>query len=189
MLIIILSPILAYFIDYIRTKLFIPKTATFIFIVLMTIPTLLVWVTGYNYSKSVFLWSAEMLIVMSAFLSLFTLIDNRIALKAAITALATLTILPLAFLGEMGASFGGGSREVINKSEFKNYIALQLEPQLYEKEKTLRIKKTQLFGLIEKTIFETWYLDTLPSSNCKYFIEDNITMLVYDVCKQQFTAD
>ena len=88
----------------------------------------------------------------------------------------------------MGASYGGGEREVISQSNYKNYIAQQLEPKLYEDEKTLRIKRTRLFGFIEKTIFETWYTDTLATNKCKYYFEDNNLQLVYDLCKQELTS-
>jgi hypothetical protein len=88
------------------------------------------------------------------------LIDNRVALKAAITALLTLTIASITLMGQVAASYPGGGRELITESKFRNYIALELGPQLYEDEKILRVMKTQLYGFIEKKIFETSYIDS-----------------------------
>ena len=143
---------------------------------------------GYNYSDIKFLWYAEMFISTSGLLAFYSIIGNRIGPKLAISIVATLFIIAITFLGAMGASYGGGEREVISQSNYKNYIALQLEPQLYEDEKTLRIKRTRLFGFIEKTIFETWYTDTLATNKCKYYVEDNSLQLVYDLCKQELTS-
>ena len=188
MLILILSPALAFVSDFIRQKLFISKKWIFLLICVSTIPSLIIWLAGYDYSEIKLLGYAIMFIIASGFLAFYSLIDNRFGLKIAISILASLFILAITFLGAMGTSFGGGKREVISQSKYKNYIVLHLEPQLYEDEKTLRIKKTRLLGFIEKTIFETSYIDTLVTQKCQYYFEDNKVHLVYDLCKQELTS-
>ena len=162
MLIIILSPTLALASDYIRQKLFIAKKWVFLVIFLMTIPSLLIWLTGYNYSEVQFLWYAIMFIIAGVLLTFYTLVDNRIGLKAAISVIATLPIIGITFLAAMGTSYGGEGREIITKFEFRNYIALQLEPQLYEDGKTLRIKKRSYSELLRKRFLKHGILTRYP---------------------------
>ena len=160
----------------------------YLIIALATFPSIMIWIPGYNYSDMKIQWVAIMLVIFSLILPFYSLIDNRFSLKIGISVLITLPLLAIVFLSEIGASYGGGEREIINKVKFENYIAFQLEPKLYEKEKTLRIIKTQLGGFIEKTIFETWYLDNLTKPDCKYYFGDNNKKLIYDLCKKQLKA-
>jgi hypothetical protein len=186
MFILILSPILALAGDFIRQKLHISKKWVFLAISLLTIPSIIIWLAGYNFSDAQLGWYAIMFIIMCIFLGLYSLIEHRFTPKAVISVIATIPIVAVTFLGGMGSSWGG-RREVISKAKLDNYIALQLGPQLYEKEKIIRLKETRLFGIIEKTIFETEFIDTSNFNECKLFVGDNKIQLIYDVCNNKLT--
>ncbi len=189
MLILAISPVLAFACHYISQKIFLSKKGVSLIIAIVTLPSLIIWMTGYDYSDIAFHWFATMLIIMSIFWGIFTIIHERTGLKFAIAIVGTLPIIGIVILASIGASFGGGEREVINEAKFNNYIALELEPKLYEKEKTLIVNKTQLFGFIEKTILETWFTDTSFAKRCKYYVEDKEILLVYNLCEKRLTSE
>ncbi len=101
--------------------------------------------------------------------------------------IATVPVLIITYLGTMGAGFSGGSREVLNKSTFKNYIAFELESKMYEDYNTLIIDKTMFNNLISKTIYETTFTDSSKMYACDAFTTDNKTHLKYDLCNHKLS--
>jgi hypothetical protein len=108
-------------------------------------------------------------------------------IKVILAIILALSILVVAFLGSLGAEFGGGKREVISKSVLGNYIAYELEPKMYEGYNTLIVERTMLNNFISKNIFETTFTNSTKKYNCEVLIADNNTSLKYDLCNHNLS--
>lgn len=150
-------------------------------------PMVLIWTTGYNFSTKTHHWLALTITLTFFCFIFFTILNIKDKYKFLIAIVMTLPVLAITYLGTLGAEFGGGSREILNKRSFKNYIAFELGPRMYEPYNTLIIDKTLFNNFISKTIYETTFTDSSKKYSCDTYITDKKTQLKYDLCNHKFS--
>ncbi len=187
MIVVILSPVLAFILHLVDQKLRLSKRLVFIIGSFLTIPTCIVWLSGYNFRNENILSSSKMLIIATILWGMFSFIHKRLLLKTVLTVLIMVFLSGFIFLSSMGKSWAG-TREVLATAVFENYVALELGPQLYESDHILRVKKTQIKGFIEKVVFETPYKPEPEKLQCKEYFNDDKTQLVYNFCVKTISS-
>ena len=164
------------------------RRTTFL-IILSIIPSILLEFTGYSFSNRLYSYIATTLFLTGFQLAIFTIVNVRHSVKlvAAVAFLFILGFIVLggAFLGD----WGGGSRIINKEAHFRNYKALTLEPALYSSNKVLRVKKTALAGLLQKTIYEQDLPDSAKGIFCDINFRDGNEKLVFDFCKNTLGSD
>jgi hypothetical protein len=182
-----LAPLFSFVIEYFRKRLNLPKSTIIFLFILIISPILLIWATGYDFSIQTYHWLGLTIILTSICFIFLTILNVKNTYKFLIAITMTLPILAITFLGSLGAEFGGGSREILNKSSYKNYIAFELEPKMYEPYNTLIINKTMLNNIISKTIYETTFTDSSKKYTCDTYATDKKVQLKYDLCNHKLS--
>lgn len=188
MAILLISPLAALLIDFISRRYAVARKGLLGILFILTIPTLIIWFAGYNYSNRQVFWMAVALLVASLLSGLYSIIHVRPAVKVFFT---ILTIAALAFFSYAVvflSGYTGNPRKTISTTQYKNYFALRLEPSLYSNREVLVVEKTRLKGFITKTVHKAELPVKDSFSNCQYFFSDERTRLVYDLCHQQLTS-
>lgn len=188
MAILLLSPLAALLIDFMSRKYAVARKWTLGILLIGTIPTLLIWLTGYNYSDRQVFWMAVALLVTGLLCACYFILHVRPAVKLFFTILATAALAFFSYAVVFLSGNASQPRHAISTAQYKNYLALRFEPPLYSDREVLVVEKTGLQGFIRKTVFETDLPAKDAVSNCQYFLEDGKTRLVYDLCHQKLTA-
>lgn len=187
MVTVILSPVLAFILHLIDQKMRLSKRLIFIIASFLTIPSFIIWLLGYNFKDEDVFSCSKMLAIASILWILFTFVDKRVVLKAAGTAVITILLSGLVLISSMGKSWSG-KRQILTRTIFGNYVALELGPQLHESKNLLRVKKTQLNGFIEKVVFETTYNPIPEIVQCKEYFNDVKRKMAYDFCVKTISS-
>lgn len=182
------SPFAALLIDFIRRKYGIAGRWFLGVLLVLTIPTLLIWSAGYNYSNRSLYWIAVAFLVASLLSAFYFLLHVRPAVKVFFTIAATAALAFFAYAVVFLSGYAGHPRHTISTAKYKNYHAFRLEPPLYSNQEVLVVEKTGLKGFIVKKVHETELPAKDSLSQCQYFFNDGKTRLVYDHCHQKLSA-
>jgi hypothetical protein len=184
----LLSPLAALLIDFMGRKYAVARKWTLAILLIGTIPTLLIWLAGYNYSDRQVFWMAVALLVTSFLCAFYFILHVRPAVKLFFAIVATAALAVFSYAVVFLSGNPGQPRHAISTARYKNYLALRIEPPLYSDREVLVVEKTSLQGFIRKTVHETELPAKDSVSNCQYFFKDGRTRLVYDLCHQKLTA-
>jgi len=184
MFVLALSPMFALMADLIRKNLSIRRRWIFILIIIFTLPSFVIWSTGYDYALRWLKWSAWLVVIASILLMFYMLLEVELKLKMLITVFATTSLVLILFFSSAFSSFVGGSRKILHESQYESFTARELGPKLHGTDNSLVVKKSGFHGLVEKTIFETGYQIPVKPENCLYYIKDPKADLVYDLCRR-----
>jgi hypothetical protein len=188
MVTLLISPLAALLIDFINRKYAIARKGILGVLLIGTIPSLLIWLTGYNYSNRQVFWAAVAFVITSLLSGFYSIIHVRPSVKVFFTILAIAALAYFSFGVVFLSGYAGNPRHTISTAQYKNYLALRLEPSLYSNTEMLVVEKTRLSGFIRKTVHKTELPAKDSFSNCQYFFSDGKTRLMYDLCHQQLTS-
>jgi hypothetical protein len=182
------SPFAALLIDFIRRKYGIAGRWFLAVLLMPILPTLLIWLAGYNFSNHSLFWTAVAFLVASLLSGFYFILHVRPAVKVFFTIAATGALAFFAYAVVFLSGYAGHPRRTTSTAKYKNYLALRLEPPLYSDREVLVVEKTGLKGIIVKRVHETELPAKDSFSHCQYLFHDGKTRLVYDLCHQTLTA-
>lgn len=183
MFIILLSPAIAFVVDSTTRRHSTTKQLSVLLAILFVLPSIVLELSGYSFSNKLYSYTATTLFLAGVQLALFTIVNVRQSVKVVASIVFFCVLGFVAFGSFFLAEWGGGARTVIKEAKFDNYSALTLEPTLYSTNNVLRVKKTALEGIFQKTIYEQDLPDTATEINCRVFFMDGNKKLVFNNCK------
>lgn len=190
MLTLLFSPFLALFADYVRQRYSIANAWVIAIILLVTLPSVLVWLSGYSYSSMLGNYVAVTIFISGLLLALYSF-DNsetRSKIKSAIVLLLMIGLFILLWL--LTSVFSQHTDKVFSQTTFQNYKAVHSRDfdMVLHGPQRVTIKKMKLNGLIEKTIFNENLPnpDTIP--NCTLTINDGNKKLIYQYCMNKLAV-
>lgn len=189
MFILVFSPFLAYLCDQVIRRTGVAGKWTILLILLLAIPALVLWLSGYSFTAKGLSYTASTLFLTGIQLALFGIVNVRRSVKIAVSVVVALFLGFMTLGGSFLAEWGNGSRTVLKEVNYENYKALILEPSLYSGNKVLRVKKTALSGVLQKQIYEQDLPDVVINANCDIIFNDGSRRLIYDLCINQLRTD
>ncbi len=189
MFIILLSPVIAFIADNTIRRHSTTKGLPLLLITSFVLPAISLELSGYSFSNRLYSYTATTLFLAGVQLALFTIVNVRQSVKVVASFIFLCILGFVALGGSFLAEWSGGSRTIIKEAQFDNYRALTLEPTLYSTYKVLRVKKTALAGILQKTVYEQALPGTATSLNCEIYFNDGNKKLVFNFCKNTLGAD
>ena len=190
MLLILFSPFLALFADFVRQRFSISKLWTVAIVLIMTIPSLFVWLTGYSYTGRLGNYLAISIFISGVLFALYSYEDSepKSKTKSSIILFAVIGIFILIFsVTSIFSQRTGKIFSIVNNKPYKAIHSRDFDLVLFGPHR-VTVKRTKLYGLIEKTI----YNETLPNpdtiSNCTLHINDKKKKISFNYCKDILTV-
>jgi hypothetical protein len=152
MLLLLFSPLLALFADYIRQRYSFTNAWTISIILLVTLPSLLVWLSGYSYSSRLGNYTAITVFIAGLVLAIYNSDSSepRNKINSAIVLFFMIGIFIL--FSKFISIFSQHTDEVFSQTTFQNYKVVHsrdFDMVLHGPER-VTIRKMKLNGLIEK---------------------------------------
>lgn len=191
MLLLLFSPFLALFADYIRQRYTVSNTLTVAIILLVTLPSLFVWLSGYSYSSRLGNYVAVMVFISGLLLALYSYDDGETRGKTK-SAIVLLLVLGLFILLSLFTSiFSQPTDKVFSQTTFQNYKAVHSRDFdiVLHRPPRVTIKKMKLNGIIEKTIFNETLSNSNTISNCTLHLKDGKKRLSYQYCTSKLLIE
>jgi hypothetical protein len=191
MLLILLSPFLALFADMVRQKFSISKLWASIIALLMTVPSLLVWLTGYSYSDRLGNYFAITLFISGILFAVYTFEDSELKSKTKPSIILFVVIGIFILFFSFSQIFSQRTDKVFSTISNKAYKAIHSGDfdLVLSGPQRIEIKRIKFNGLIEKTI----YNETLPNPdtipNCTLYIKDKAKKISFNYCKNVLTVE
>lgn len=191
MLLLLFSPFLALFADYIRQRYSVTNALTTAIILLVTLPSLLVWLSGYSFGGRLGNYAAVTVFISGLLLALYSY-DNSETRNNTKSAIILLLVIGLFILLSLFTSiFSQHTDRVFSRTTYQNYEAMHSRDfdMVLHGPQRVTIKKLKLNGLIEKTIFN----ETLPNPdtipNCTLHLKDGNKKLSYKYCTNELLVE
>lgn len=191
MWLILLSPLVALFIDYLRNKFSISNLWMIPLLLIVTLPTLVIWLAGYSYSGTLGNYVGITLFI-SGFIAAIFLYDDgatRSKIKSSIILIIVLGLFILLYL--ISSIFSQRTSETFTTIKVQDYKAIHSRDfdLVLDGLERVTIKKTRLYGLIERTIFNETLSnqDTIP--NCTLHLSDRSRKISFNYCKSILTVE
>lgn len=191
MLLILLSPFIALVADFVRQKFSISKTWTAIIVLIMTIPSLLVWLTGFTYSDQLGNNLAITIFVSGIIFAVYSYNNSGVRSKIMPTIMLFFIIGIFILFFYFTSIFSQHTDKIYSVTNSKHYKAIHSRDfdMVLSGLQRVTIKKKAVYGLIEKTI----YNETLPNPdtipNCMLYIIDRNKKISFDYCKNVIAGD
>lgn len=178
-----LGPVLALLFDYAGQNIPSKRIWMNIIVGILTVPSLLIWVFQYNYSRPLHWQIAVTLVIFSIFVSIFIRMEKQFKVKILTAIASSVGIACYAFFSLAMVAFlvGEPRTGVRTGAAYKNYIAYVTDESLYSHTDILIVYKRRLSGIIEKQVAYIALSDNPEACEC--FFSEGSQQLKYDRCK------
>jgi hypothetical protein len=179
----IFSPFLAFFVDRFLQKKSVSRRRIFSWLIIITLPLIIIWILGYRYRSDQVADTIEFLFAFCV--SLFVIVVfNHLRVKILLLLMITLGLGFFVIAVNYAFSFAGGKSEILKESSYENYTAQYIAARTYGTPKVI-FKKSELLGIIEKDVLVIDLLESGSTKVCNYFYRDKKISLVYDLCNNK----
>jgi len=182
MLLVLLSPLVAWLANYLRQKFSIPKLLTLSIVAILTIPSLIIWLSGYTYTGHHGNYVAITLFI-SALIFVYYYFDNSELGSSARTSMLLFFLIGLFVLLFLFSSiYSQRTDKIFSEANFKNYKATYSRDfdMVLHGPHRVTFKKRNLLGLIERTVFTQVIYNPAQILNNTLCFEDGDDELCYN---------
>lgn len=157
----------------------------------MTVPSLLVWLTGYSYSDRLGNYFAITLFISGILFAVYTFEDSELKSKTKPSIILFVVIGIFILFFSFSQIFSQRTDKVFSTISNKAYKAIHSGDfdLVLSGPQRIEIKRIKFNGLIEKTI----YNETLPNPdtipNCTLYIKDKAKKISFNYCKNVLTVE
>jgi hypothetical protein len=181
MIVILLAPSMAVLFHIFTSRLKVPRSIVFGLAAIVTLPLLLVWLTGYSFSSPQVNYIAVALALTAVLTALHAFDRGEHGGKIKAMLVLTLLLGIGITVNWMTRLIYAGRAKVYSQATYLDYKAIRSRDYSHGPER-ITVKKTRVFGWIEKVLVTETLNTRQTLAGCVFRFEDGSQAFEYNYC-------